>query len=286
MLEPKLPPPKPELIDGLAFYRLGEGAPVFLMPDPDGLTFGSSVTSSLARQLCSLGRQVITFDPSGSFQSTRPATVTMEDLLGTSREVLAAAGLTTPVDFAAEGWGAVGALAFTLETPQQVKSLALVGGSAGLPAIRKYGGLPWCLRRTSRDYWRFIAWERRLSRGGGSLQMHKRLQDLIARHAAVRPEAAFLVNIEAGDKQQPPPARDRWRHHARSLNYRHASRQIQVPTLLCVGRFDRVAPVGCSHELAQHIQNSWLMIFENSGHAPQDDEPEALRAVLAEFWQT
>jgi pimeloyl-ACP methyl ester carboxylesterase len=279
------PSPIPELIDGLAVYCLGEGAPVFVVPSPDGFTFTSSPCSPLAQQLLRIGRRVITFDPSGTHQSTRKAEVSMEDLLACTSEALDAAGISGPLDFAGEGMGALGALAFALQSPQLVKSLVLVGACSGIPAIRGYGGLPWLLPKTSRDFWRYVTWERKLSRGGGSLALHKQLLELVAKHAFLQQDAAPVFPPNAGDNQQPPPVRDRWRRSARNLDYRHATRTLRAPTLLCVGRYDRLAPVGCSQELAERIPASWLMIFENSGHFPQVEEPEAFCPVLAEFWR-
>jgi proline iminopeptidase len=59
--------------------------------------------------------------------------------------------------------------------------------------------------------------------------------------------------------------------------------EIEVPTLIVVGRHDWITPVESSEELAAGIPNSELVIFENSGHSPQLEENEKFIAVVREF---
>ncbi len=275
----------PNLNDGLAVYSRGEGAPVLLMPSPDGFTFSPDACSPLAELLVGLERRVVTFDPPGAYASTRPAVVSLEELHAAAQEALQFAGLSEPVDVSGYGMGAWAALAFAIHYPQQVKSLALIGALSGRNAIRQYRGLPWYFRRSDPDYWRYTAWERKLSRGQGSLALHKKLLSLIAQHAYFNPDNIPMIQPDPGDEQVPAPVRDRWSQAARGLDYRHAARGIDVPVLLCVGRFDALTPIGCSQELAERIHAAWLMIFENSGHFPQVEEPQPLSAVLADFWR-
>lgn len=56
--------------------------------------------------------------------------------------------------------------------------------------------------------------------------------------------------------------------------------EIKVPTLVVVGRYDLIAPVAYSEEIAKGIPNSQLTVFENSRHSLPDDEPEAFRERL------
>ncbi|WP_425148705.1 alpha/beta fold hydrolase [Deinococcus sp.] len=61
--------------------------------------------------------------------------------------------------------------------------------------------------------------------------------------------------------------------------------EIKVPVLVTVGRHDWITPLEASEELAAHLPNSELVIFEHSGHAPQVEEHgrylEVLRSFLA-----
>ncbi len=59
--------------------------------------------------------------------------------------------------------------------------------------------------------------------------------------------------------------------------------EIQVPTLVVVGRHDWITPVESSEEIAAGIPNSELVIFENSGHSPQLEENEKFIATVRDF---
>jgi proline iminopeptidase len=58
---------------------------------------------------------------------------------------------------------------------------------------------------------------------------------------------------------------------------------IAAPTLILVGRHDPVAPVEFSEEIHDMMQNSELTIFENSGHNPFAEEPEAFQQRVTKF---
>jgi proline iminopeptidase len=59
--------------------------------------------------------------------------------------------------------------------------------------------------------------------------------------------------------------------------------EIQVPTLVVVGRHDWITPVEASEEIAAGIPNSELVIFENSGHSPQLEESDRFVATVRSF---
>jgi proline iminopeptidase len=58
---------------------------------------------------------------------------------------------------------------------------------------------------------------------------------------------------------------------------------ISAPTLVTVGRDDWITPVAASEEIARLIPNSRLVVFEESGHSPQLEEPERFQRVVREF---
>jgi proline iminopeptidase len=58
---------------------------------------------------------------------------------------------------------------------------------------------------------------------------------------------------------------------------------ITCPTLVTVGRHDWRTPVEASQTIADLIPNSRLVIFENSGHSPQLEEPELFQQVVRDF---
>lgn len=59
--------------------------------------------------------------------------------------------------------------------------------------------------------------------------------------------------------------------------------EIQVPTLVVVGRHDWITPVAASEEIVAGIPNAELVIFEHSGHSPQLEENERFIAVVRDF---
>ena len=59
--------------------------------------------------------------------------------------------------------------------------------------------------------------------------------------------------------------------------------RITVPTLVTAGRHDWVTPLEANEEVARAIPNAELVVFENSGHAPQEEERERWLDVVAEF---
>lgn len=69
----------------------------------------------------------------------------------------------------------------------------------------------------------------------------------------------------------------------RRLDLRPELARITAPTLILAGRHDWICPVEFSEEIHRLIPGSTLRIFEESSHSIRVDEPEALRAAIAEF---
>lgn len=69
----------------------------------------------------------------------------------------------------------------------------------------------------------------------------------------------------------------------RSYNVLDQLGRIIAPTLVIGGRHDWICPPEFSEEIARHIPNADLRIFEHSGHAIRADEPEALLDAIAGF---
>jgi proline iminopeptidase len=59
--------------------------------------------------------------------------------------------------------------------------------------------------------------------------------------------------------------------------------EINVPTLVVVGRLDIICPVEESERIWSLIEGSELIVFEKSAHNPATDEPEKFREVLSDF---
>lgn len=59
--------------------------------------------------------------------------------------------------------------------------------------------------------------------------------------------------------------------------------EIQIPVLVTVGRHDWITPVAASEEIARGIPDAELVIFENSGHGPQNEERELWLKTVRDF---
>ncbi len=60
--------------------------------------------------------------------------------------------------------------------------------------------------------------------------------------------------------------------------------RIAVPTLVCWGAHDRLAPrVPCGETWAKEIPGARLVVLEDSGHVPHLEEPEATAAAVVQF---
>jgi proline iminopeptidase len=56
--------------------------------------------------------------------------------------------------------------------------------------------------------------------------------------------------------------------------------QVRAPVLLVVGRHDPVSSPAQAHRIARRVPEAEVAVFENSGHFPWLDEPEAFHDVL------
>ncbi|PNK61744.1 alpha/beta hydrolase [Psychrobacter sp. FDAARGOS_221] len=61
--------------------------------------------------------------------------------------------------------------------------------------------------------------------------------------------------------------------------------RIQQPTLIMWGKQDDLIPVDSAYKFKQAIPNSKLVIFNNLGHVPHEEDPKATAAVVKQFMQ-
>jgi pimeloyl-ACP methyl ester carboxylesterase len=62
-----------------------------------------------------------------------------------------------------------------------------------------------------------------------------------------------------------------------------AARSLSLPTLLLWGRNDRLVPVRHAEYYRKRIPKAQLTIFEQCGHAPQEEHPEATAGAIRDF---
>jgi pimeloyl-ACP methyl ester carboxylesterase len=70
---------------------------------------------------------------------------------------------------------------------------------------------------------------------------------------------------------------------AATMDLRPHLHKITVPTLIIVGRHDFITNVAMAEEMARHIPNAQVEIFEDSGHFAFVEEPEKFYRVIKEF---
>ncbi|MED1605017.1 alpha/beta hydrolase [Cytobacillus kochii] len=59
--------------------------------------------------------------------------------------------------------------------------------------------------------------------------------------------------------------------------------EINVPVLVTVGRHDWITPVESSETIVEYTKTARFVVFENSGHSPQQEENEKYLKLVREF---
>jgi proline iminopeptidase len=91
--------------DGLAVYSGGAGEPVLLMPYSHAFTTCRMIETPLASMLADMGRQVITFDPPGSYRSNRAPRMDIAEMVECALEALDVASVRGRVDVVGHSMG-------------------------------------------------------------------------------------------------------------------------------------------------------------------------------------
>ncbi len=266
---------------GLAVYAFGAGEPILLMPGPHRFQRpGLRSADALIAGLTGLSRQVITFDPPGSGRSTRPARLGMEEMHQCADETLDACALAGPVDALGHSMGGLAALAYTLQRPQRVRRLVLVGTGSGGPAYMTAPGALW--NRSHPCFWRMallgtlhIAWPR--------LGPERILNNFIQRQSFCDRRLVEQAEVNLGDWFRPRQGRTDWHRVARKLDYAPRLAELGAPALILCGRHDPQYPPVCSEQLAAGITDAELVWFERSGHYPFIEESDAFWATVGRF---
>ena len=61
--------------------------------------------------------------------------------------------------------------------------------------------------------------------------------------------------------------------------------RITVPTLVVAGQGDKLLPQGWAAEIAGQIAEGRSAVVEDAGHCPQIEQPEAVNALLLDFFE-
>jgi proline iminopeptidase len=271
------------VVDGLAVYSLGHGGdePVLLMPGPHRFQRpGLRSADALISGLVGLERTVVTFDPPGSGHSTRPASLGMTEMVECTVQALAAAGVDGPIDAVGHSMGGMAMLAYTLQHPDRVRRLVLVGTGRGGGTYLRAPGALW-----NRHHPGFpgLALLGSVHLALGRLGSERALNNYIERRSFVDRTHSRPTPVHAGDWLRPRAGRADWHRIARTLDYGPRLAEVAAPTLVLCGRLDPQFPLACSVELATGIPDAHLVVFERSGHYPFIEESAMFWATVAAF---
>jgi pimeloyl-ACP methyl ester carboxylesterase len=190
---------------------------VLLMPGPHRFQRpGQRSADALITGLVRLGRTVVTFDPPGSGWSSRPTRLGMPEMLSCTLEALAAAGVDEPVDAVGHSMGGLALLAFTLQHPDLVDRLVLIGTGRGGGTHLTAPGALW-----NRHHRAFpaVALLGSVHLAVGRLGSEGVLNNLIERRSFVDQSHSRPARVRAGDWLRPRAGRADWHRIARTLDY-------------------------------------------------------------------
>ena len=96
-----------------------------------------------------------------------------------------------------------------------------------------------------------------------------------------------LLSWAIGQMQKTPP------HVAEACfdaflaaDLRAGAKKLKVPTAVLHGKHDALLPLAHGEDLAKKIPGAELTVFEQSGHAPHLEEPEAFNAALGKLLES
>jgi len=106
---------------------------------------------------------------------------------------------------------------------------------------------------------------------------------IMPKHVASMPEmsAGLLKMMENAPAKGAATA---LRARAERINYlTETLPQIDIPTLVIVGRGDEFTPVAKAEELKQNLKHCKLVVIEEAGHLPTMEQPEEFNSAVLDF---
>ncbi|HKF67076.1 MAG TPA: alpha/beta fold hydrolase, partial [Vicinamibacterales bacterium] len=101
---------------------------------------------------------------------------------------------------------------------------------------------------------------------------------------ALAPPDQSVETLALQYRQGAALARVAWNPYLYDPLLRRRLARITTPTLLCWGAYDRLAPLNpCGQTWVKEIPGATLRVFDDSGHLPHLEEPEAVARFVVEF---
>lgn len=254
------------VIDGVAFRLAveGEGEPVLLLHGGySNLSVWDDHTEAFAAQY-----KVIRYDQRGYGMSDEPTGPFSyyEDI----RAVLDYCGVFS-AHIVASSFGGAAAIDFTLQYPDRVNKLILVGPSvhgASYPFRLTWEGLM--------DYLRV----RRLDiEAAGEIFMNKKFWSyLVPREESRKQQFKWLYTGNAGFYRSKPSLHRPLLPHAI-----HRLEEIRTPTLIIEPEFDLPFNKRVCHILYDRIEGARLVKMDNCGHYPHLESPAEFTSIVMDF---
>jgi pimeloyl-ACP methyl ester carboxylesterase len=177
--------------------------------------------------------------------------------------------------------GGGAALGFALQSPERVEKLVLVS-SYGLGSEIPYGRLGYFLVQVPLATDLIYALMRR-SRGMLRWGLRNVIHDLRAVTEDLVEEAHRLLNEPGSGQAFRSFRRNEVRWGGLRTDFSDRLAEVDAPTLIVHGEYDRAVPVAWAREAHERMPNSELRIFKGCGHWPPRERPEEFNRVVGEF---
>jgi proline iminopeptidase len=181
------------------------------------------------------------------------------------------------ISIAAHGWGAVIALGYCLEYGKNVNSLILVTPISPFLPEPGIESMMDDLPRETRDR----IWEIYNHPHLSMLEKRERVMRLVLPALFYRKEGMDRVDLNALSFS--PEVNAKATAQLRSADVFPELGDVEVPTLVIVGRHDPSTPVRDQMAYADGIRTSSAIVFNGSGHFPFLEEPQLFTEVSREF---
>ena len=256
---------------GIAYWTLGDGPPLLAVHGGPGTdhSFFRPALEPLADVAT-----VVFFDLPGHGASAPPADFALATMAGAIDDVRVAIGADRVV-LLGSSYGGFLSLIFALAHPERVAGLIFVDTSASYGFREE--SLQEARRRGTPEILAALArlWDGSLST---DREFHDDWRTILPLYFHRLPLDAVRRLADRGSYNL--DTRKRILPTFRGYDVRARLAEIEAPALVLAGRHDWITAVGQACELAEGLRSAELHIFEDSGHYPFIEEPDAFLAAV------